>query len=151
MKPLQNLLCGSSALSCSFGFAQDRLCSTLAYLLDMSRGSLLPAKRSTSEPFTAFRAGCVQRSGQYARLRGRTYEAPLCAAHFAQLRRPRAGSGHPRSGVRPAASREHCGFKARSLLAACGVASTLKRGSLLRPPAALVTVLQRFQFSQPQV
>ena len=116
-------------------------------LLDMSRGSLLPAKRCTSEPFTAFRAGCAQRSGQYARLRGRTYEAPLCAAHFAQLRRPRAGSGHPRSGVRPAASWEHCGFKARSLLAACGVASTPKRGSpstssgqaLLRPPAALVT------------
>ena len=51
--------------------------SPLAYLLDMSRGSLLPTKRCTSER--------VQRSGQYARLRGRTYEAPLCAAHFAQL------------------------------------------------------------------
>ena len=69
MKPLLNLLRGSSALS------YPR--SPLAYLLDMSRGSLLPAKRSTSER--------VQRSGQYARLRGRTCEAPLCAAHFAHL------------------------------------------------------------------
>ena len=69
MKPLRNLLRSSSALS------YPR--SLLSYLLDMSRSSLLPAKRCAS--------GRAQRSGQYARLRGRTYEAPLCAAHFAHL------------------------------------------------------------------
>ena len=60
------------------------------------------------------------------------------------------GAGTRESGVRLAASREHRGFKARSLTTAYGVASTPKRGSpstssgqaLLRRPAVLVTIFR---------